>query len=109
PKKIAPTTPDGESPYDATGLAAILPELKAALEHLGCDLGPEDPAAALALPNAGAIPQGPGSDDGAGWPATGPVAETSAAFVIDPGLAPLLPPGGQEHRNGGPGPVGRAP
>jgi hypothetical protein len=42
PKKVAPTSPDGDSPYNA-GLAALLPELRAAVDRLGQGVGGPHP------------------------------------------------------------------
>jgi hypothetical protein len=55
PTKIAPTSPDGSQSYDPTaGLAALLPELQAAVDRLGQEAG--GPA------GDGPAPSGPPAD-----------------------------------------------
>ena len=106
-RKIAPTTPDGKDPYEAVpGLAALLPEIEEALDRLGYGPGPEDPGADESLGPDGPRAARSGAVHGLGGSASGSLAEEIDAFPIAPELTPLLPPIGEEHGDGGPGPAG---
>lgn len=104
-KKIAPTTPDGKEPYDAApGLVALLPELERALDRLGCGASAEDHAPSESGSHAGADPARSGTPHGMDGDAARPLATEIASFAITEELTPLLPPSGQEHSDGSPGP-----
>src|SRR5262245_48368076 len=106
--KIAPTTPDGDAPYEpVAGLADVVPELRAALERLGCLAGPQDPASLAASERAGVDPSGPDLDHDPGGAAAGPVADAAAPLPFDVESAAVLPPGGQKHGHGRAGATGR--
>jgi hypothetical protein len=105
-KKIAPTTPDGKSPYEpAPGLTALLPELQQALERLGCSPGEENPDGSEPDGGLGAGSPRPGSIHGLGGHASGPMAEEITPLPIAPELTSLLPASGEEYGDGGAGPA----
>lgn len=88
-KKIAPTTPDGQEPYDPTGsLAELLPELQAALDRLGCDPGSEGPQPSESDRVLGPAAEGLGLDHGAGGAAARPLA---CSAPIRPGACSSVP------------------
>jgi hypothetical protein len=108
--KIAPTTPDGNDPYQpVAGLADLIPELRAALERCGQGPGAAPPASAEPGGCGGIDPSGSDADHDLGGSAAGSVAGTSAAIPFDVEPAAVLPPKRQEHGHGGAGAARRSP
>ncbi len=78
PTKIAPTDPTGERPYDGTaGLAALIPELRAAMERHGSATGEPCNGDVAAID---ALSGGSGSADGRGGLDPGLLAKDVAPF-----------------------------
>jgi hypothetical protein len=101
PKKIAPTTPDGEESYEpVSGLASLIPELQRAVDRHRQGAGGEDPRQSTAV---GALAIGPGpADERRGHDARS-VAGPTSPLPVDADLAPVLQTGGEEHDDSGAG------
>lgn len=92
PKKIAPTTADGTDlcqPLTDAERAAALARLHAFVGAAGGSPAPVRPDAA-----DGSLSGGPGAGTPGCGPDAGPVAGESLAGDVEPGAAPLFPPGG---------------